>query len=133
MEEYEEAECERNSGFGWGFLVGTVLGGIAGVLLAPKPGRELRSDLKEKGTSAYGSARDVTTDSWTKAKAILDEAQLRATELKKEIDRQFTVTRMRMRDILQTTRTERAGETAETGAGEKTGGGEGEAAAPPRL
>ncbi len=133
MEEYEEMECERNGGFGWGFLLGTVLGGVAGILLAPKPGKDLRSELKQKGTSAYGSAKDVTTDSWVKAKAILDEAQLRATELKKEIDRQFMVTRMRMRDILQTTRTEQAGETVEQGAGEKTGGREEGGTVPPRL
>ncbi len=96
------AESGRNGGFGWGFMVGTFLGGLAGVLIAPKQGKELRSELRQRGTEAYGSARDIYTGSCGKAKAVLDEAQLRATELKKEIDRQFTVTRLRMREIFQT-------------------------------
>ena len=39
----------NRSGFLRGFLIGSFLGALAGILLAPKPGKELRSELKEKG------------------------------------------------------------------------------------
>ena len=33
-----------------GLLTGSLLGALAGILFAPKPGKELRSDIKEKGS-----------------------------------------------------------------------------------
>ena len=47
-------------GFVMGFLVGTVLGAALGVLLAPKPGAELRADVRdaaERGAEAFRKAR----------------------------------------------------------------------------
>jgi len=31
------------------FVIGSFLGALAGIFFAPKPGKDLRSDLKEKG------------------------------------------------------------------------------------
>ena len=42
-------------GFGTGVLVGLVIGGVIGLLYAPKAGKELRSDIKDK-------AKTVTKD-----------------------------------------------------------------------
>jgi gas vesicle protein len=42
-------------GFGIGILVGLVIGGVIGLLYAPKAGKELRRDIKDK-------AKTVTKD-----------------------------------------------------------------------
>ena len=45
---------ERNETqlFGIGFITGATLGLVLGILYAPKPGREIRSAIKEKATIA---------------------------------------------------------------------------------
>ena len=43
----EEDENQRNDFFS-GFLIGGVLGALAGILFAAKSGKELRSDIKGK-------------------------------------------------------------------------------------
>ena len=45
MEAHEEPHCH----FCMGVLIGGILGALAGIFFAPKSGKELRSDIKEKG------------------------------------------------------------------------------------
>jgi hypothetical protein len=42
-----------------GFGVGAVVGAAVAILLAPKSGRELRSDLVEKGRDLMGRAKEA--------------------------------------------------------------------------
>ena len=42
-----------------GLLVGGILGAVAGILLAPRPGKELRAEIKEKGDAALKDAKRV--------------------------------------------------------------------------
>ncbi len=79
-----------------GFLLGGLVGGLAGLIFAPKAGRELRADLKEKGIEA----RRIYDDSVVKAKTIIDDARNRAGELIKEAERQLSEARIKARDIL---------------------------------
>ena len=55
--------CNGGGGFALGLLVGGVIGAAAGLLLAPKPGAETRSELMEMGetwrTRADSMAADV--------------------------------------------------------------------------
>ena len=45
------AKHENQRGyFFMGLLMGSVLGAVAGIFFAPKSGKELRSDIKEKGS-----------------------------------------------------------------------------------
>ncbi len=60
-----------------GLLLGGLVGGLAGLLFAPKAGKVLRTDLKEKGIEA----KRMYDDSVAKAKFIIDEARNRAGEL----------------------------------------------------
>ena len=53
----------NKSGFNYlwkGLWVGGFLGALAGFFLAPKSGRELRSDMKQKGIEAFDEARGFT-------------------------------------------------------------------------
>ncbi len=65
-----------------GLLVGGILGAVAGILLAPRPGRELRADIKDKGETAIKDAKRIYEDSRTRAKAALEAAKQRAEEIK---------------------------------------------------
>ena len=46
MEEQEKPQCH----FCMGLLIGGALGALAGIFFAPKSGKELMSDIKEKGS-----------------------------------------------------------------------------------
>ena len=77
------AEHEKPQGhFFTGLLIGGVLGALAGILFAPKSGKELRSEIKEKGSEVLKDAKDIYADASTKAKEIIEEARHQAMELK---------------------------------------------------
>ena len=63
------AEHEKPQGyFFMGFLIGGVLGALAGIFFAPKPGKDLRSDLKEKGSEVLKDGKEIYADASTKAR-----------------------------------------------------------------
>ena len=64
-----------------GVLIGGILGGLAGIFLAPRSGKELRSKIKEKGKKALKGAEEIHEE----AKAILEDARRHAEELKKDL------------------------------------------------
>ena len=95
------AENERDcSHFLKGFVIGGFLGALAGILFAPKPGKELRADIKAKGDEVLQDAQEIYDEATKKAKGIIDEAKKRAEELKKEADRRVAEARQRAKEIL---------------------------------
>jgi len=95
------AEHENQQGhFFMGFLIGGVLGALAGILFAPKSGKELRSDLKEKGSEVLKDTKEIYADAGTRAKEIIEEAKHQAKELKKEADRHLSEARQKTKEIL---------------------------------
>jgi gas vesicle protein len=99
--------AQDQSHFVLGFLIGGIMGALAGLFFAPKSGKELRAELREKGNEAFEDARQFYSEARVKAKAILEDARRRADELRKEADRQLAEARQRAKDIL-------SGEGAET-------------------
>ncbi len=91
---------KEETGFLKGMIIGGVIGALAGVLFAPKAGKEIRSDLKEKGEKVFGKAEEIYNEAAAKAKTIVDEAKQKAEELKREADRQLAEARQRAKDIL---------------------------------
>ena len=83
-----------------GFVIGNVLGALAGIFFAPKSGKELRSNIKEKGSEVLKDAKDIYADASTKAKKIIEEAKHQAEELKKEADRYLSEARQKAKEIL---------------------------------
>ena len=84
-----------------GFLIGSFLGAGAGVLFAPKSGKELRSDLKQMGSDTIDKTMQLSSETKEKARAILDKAQRRAEELRKEADRQLADARLKAKEFLK--------------------------------
>ena len=74
-----EKHCED---FLKGFVIGGVLGALAGIFFASKSGKELRSDLKGKGSEVLKDAKEIYADASTRAKEIIEEAKHQAGELK---------------------------------------------------
>ena len=115
------AEHENQQGhFFMGFLIGGVLGALAGIFFAPKSGKELRSDLKEKGSEVLKEGEEIYADAGTKVKEIIEEAKQQAKELKKEADRHLSEARQKAKEILA--RSEK--KEAESGEEEKGARGE---------
>jgi len=92
-----------------GLLLGGLVGGLAGLLFAPKAGRKLRADLKEKGIEA----KKMYEDSVVKAKTIVDDARNRAGELIKETERQLSEARIKAREVLSREETTLSGRSKE--------------------
>jgi gas vesicle protein len=82
MEEQENPRCR----FCMGLLLGGALGVLAGIFLAPKSGKELRSDIKYKGGEVLKDAKKIYASAGTKTKEFIEEAKHQAKELKKEVE-----------------------------------------------
>lgn len=61
-----------------GFLAGTVVGAVLALLYAPKSGRELRRDIKEKSTELMGGAEEYLARARSKAVDIINEGKRRS-------------------------------------------------------
>lgn len=95
----------ENSNYSKGFVIGALVGGVAGavtaLLLAPKSGQELRKDIADTSTDIYSRASEYLTklegqarsavnstvkDSKVKAQAIVDSAREKAENLLTEAE-----------------------------------------------
>jgi gas vesicle protein len=95
------AENETQCGsFLKGFVTGGLLGTLAGIFFAPKSGKQLRSDIKEKGDDVLKDAKGIYADANVKARQIIEEAKHRAEELKEEADRYLLDARQKGKEIL---------------------------------
>jgi gas vesicle protein len=118
MAEHEDQRCHLCKGF----LIGGVLGASAGILFAPKSGKELRSDIKEKGNEVLKDAKEIIADAGAKARKILAEARQQAEGVKKEADRYLSEARLKAKEIVahgEKSSAESVGKTEEI-TGEKT-------------
>jgi gas vesicle protein len=67
-----------------GFLAGSVLGAIAGLLYAPKSGRELRSDIKQKAGNLADDATEYVRTARVKTVDLLNKGKERSDQLVSE-------------------------------------------------
>jgi gas vesicle protein len=82
MAEQEKPECH----FCTGLLIGGALGALAGIFFAPKSGKELRSDIKDKGSEILEDAKKIYADAGAKGKELIEDAKHQAKELKKDAE-----------------------------------------------
>ena len=58
-----------------GLFLGSLVGGAVALFFAPKPGEELRSEIKHQGEKALGEAKKLYSEAETKAKTFLEDAK----------------------------------------------------------
>jgi gas vesicle protein len=79
---YEPSDGGNSAGTAVTFLlIGLGAGALLGLLLAPKPGKQLRKDLRKKYDSAKETVEDWTDD----AKEFAEEAMERGAEIADEV------------------------------------------------
>jgi gas vesicle protein len=83
-----------------GFLMGSFLGAVAGILLAPKSGKDLRADINKKGHEVLKEAKEIYADAGTKAKGIIEKARYQVEQLKAETDRYLSTACRKAEKIL---------------------------------
>lgn len=80
--------ADENNGVGkgllLGFLAGSVVGAIIALLYAPKSGRELRADIKQKTSELKDQAEDYLRVARLKAVDIINEGKQRSDQLVSE-------------------------------------------------
>ena len=80
----------NKSSFLVGFLAGSVIGAIVALLYAPKPGKELRSDIKTKAGEIADNAEEYVSAARNKAVDIINEGKRKSegliTEAKKRAE-----------------------------------------------
>jgi len=74
---------ENNVGKGLliGFLAGGAVGAVLALLYAPKSGKELRGDIKEKADEYLGEAEKYIAEAKDKAKDMINEGKKKSEKL----------------------------------------------------
>jgi gas vesicle protein len=87
-EEHETIEVtmdRQNTGFLKGLIIGAIAGGAVGALVAllyaPKSGRELRADIREKADDFMGNAEEYLSRAKESAGQMVSEAKRRSEDL----------------------------------------------------
>lgn len=76
-----DEESGMKNGFLIGFLAGAVVGAITALLYAPKPGKELRADIKTHADDFLENADEYVTAAKSKAVDIINEGKKRSETL----------------------------------------------------
>ncbi len=64
-----------------GALIGGVIGATAALLLAPKSGRELRGDIRDRYASAQDRTKQMVTDAGHKTQELAKQVSRQASEI----------------------------------------------------
>jgi gas vesicle protein len=82
---FEVIMDRQNSGLLKGLVIGVIAGGAVGALIAllyaPKSGKELRADIKEKADDFMGTAEEYLTKAKESAGQMVSEAKRRSEDL----------------------------------------------------
>lgn len=80
-EETKKAKSGSGLGFLWGVLTGAIVGGVTGLLFAPKKGSELREDIKEGTAKAVEVSSQALQTVQQKTAQVAKVVETKATEL----------------------------------------------------
>ena len=87
-------EEKKPKSFVSGLVTGSVIGGIAALLFAPKSGKELRADIKTKSEEYFDEAEKYLAEAKDKARELINEG-------KKKSERIIYDARSKSEDILK--------------------------------
>lgn len=93
----------KNGKFTLGVAVGTIIGVVAGWFTAPKTGKEMRADAKNKTKEVYEDVRDKSEDLIDDAKIKLDEVSENAKDgfgwFKKDAEKDTKVVKKAIKEV----------------------------------
>jgi len=72
---------KKGTGLALGAIIGAAIGGVAGILTAPKSGKETRQDIKDKVGDAKAKATKGRDELLFKAEEIGDDVRNKVVEV----------------------------------------------------
>lgn len=98
-----------------GFLAGGTIGAITALLLAPKSGKELRADIKQKSeeyfdeaekylAEAKDKARDLINEGKKKSERIIQDAKFKSDDILKDAEKIFKDAKTKTTEVVHTGR-----------------------------
>jgi gas vesicle protein len=94
----------------FGFISGAIIGGIAALLTAPKSGKELRGDLRQKSSELAGDVETYLRDAQEKAKTLINEGKERSSRLISDAKRRAASLLEDAESVLSSARSKSAGD-----------------------
>lgn len=94
-----------------GFISGAVVGAVVGLLFAPKPGKELRAEIKEKANDIVDDAQGYVQKARAKAVELINEGKKRSDELVSDARKKADTLLGDAERILTDARSKNTGET----------------------
>jgi gas vesicle protein len=84
-----------------GFLFGAVVGGILGILFAPKPGEETRKDIKESAEKLYERGKEIYGEQKEKLEEAIETGREAVTQKSEELKSRLSETAAKLRERVQ--------------------------------
>lgn len=103
-----EDNAKSFDGLYLGLVMGGAIGVLAGLMFAPKSGREFRDEMKEKGCKLYGDTEKILSDARMRTKSVIDEAMHKVDGFKREAEQHLSEARAKVCKILSYTGAEKA-------------------------
>ncbi|MEE9911726.1 MAG: YtxH domain-containing protein [Deltaproteobacteria bacterium] len=70
-----------------GFLIGGAVGAALGILFAPKSGKELRADIRQKSEDLYGKAKDKYDETVHTVENVVKQAKDTLADQKERLEK----------------------------------------------
>ena len=87
-------------GFLIGFLAGGAIGTLVALLTAPKSGKELRGDIKQKSEEYFDEAERYLADAKNKASELINDAKSKSQDILNAAGRVFKDAKVKTTDVL---------------------------------
>jgi gas vesicle protein len=105
------AQEKGSKNFIIGFLAGSAIGAVAALLMATKPGKELRDELMKKKedildeadgylSDAKGKAKDIINAGKERSDKLINEAKVKSEELLKDAEKMFSEAKTKASTII---------------------------------